>query len=57
VLNIANALPQSLAPAVAVPIMALGTAVGLGQYQIWYGFGAVVAALGGILVYRIKSVR
>lgn len=56
VLNMANALPQSIAPAVAVPIMALGTAIGLGQYQFWYIFAAVITALGGVLVYRIKSV-
>lgn len=57
VLNMANALPQSIAPAVAVPVMALGAAIGLGEYQFWYIFAAAIAALGGALVYRIKSVR
>jgi MFS family permease len=57
VLNMANALPQSIAPALAVPIMALGSALGIGEYQFWYIIGAVVTALGGVLVYRIKSVK
>jgi len=57
VLNIASALPQSLAPALAVPVMALGSAIGLGGYSAWYVFGAIVAVLSGVLVFRVKSVR
>ncbi|MEG3614907.1 MFS transporter [Isoptericola haloaureus] len=57
VLNIANALPQSLAPAMAPSIIAVGTAVGIGGYTAWFLFGAFVAFFGAVLVYRIKGVR
>ncbi|GAA1144132.1 MULTISPECIES: MFS transporter [Microbacterium] len=57
VLNIANALPQSIAPAVAPGIIALGAATPLGGYPTWYLFGAVVALAGAVLVYRIKGVK
>lgn len=53
VLNIANALPQSLAPMLAGPVI---LAVGSAGYTVWFGLGAVVAVVGGILVYRIKGV-
>jgi MFS family permease len=52
VLNIANALPQSIAPAIAPGIIALGAATPLGGYPTWYLFGAVVALAGAVLVYR-----
>ena len=57
VLNIANALPQSIAPAIAPGIIAIGTATAIGGYSVWYLFGAVVALLGAVLVYRIKGVK
>ena len=57
VLNIANALPQSIAPAIAPAILAVGNAVGLGGYTFWYLVGAVVALAGAVLVYRIKGVK
>lgn len=57
VLNIANALPQSIAPAMAPAIIGLGTAIGFGGYQTWYLFGAIVALAGAVLVYRIKGVK
>lgn len=57
VLNIANALPQSIAPAVAPAIIALGAATPLGGYATWYLFGALVALAGAVLVYRIKGVK
>ncbi|MDQ0372337.1 MFS transporter [Cellulomonas humilata] len=57
VLNIANALPQSLAPAMAPAILAVGANLPMGQYPTWYLFGAVVALAGAVLVYRIKGVR
>jgi MFS family permease len=57
VLNIANALPQSIAPAIAPGIIALGAATPLGGYPTWYLFGAVVALAGAVLVYRIKGVK
>nr|WP_202107074.1 MFS transporter [Agromyces seonyuensis] len=57
VLNMANALPQSIAPAIAPSIIALGAATPLGGYTVWYLFGALVAFAGAVLVYRIKGVK
>lgn len=57
VLNIANALPQSIAPAMAPGIIALGAGTAIGGYSTWYLFGAFVAFLGAVLVYRIKGVK
>lgn len=57
VLNIANALPQSIAPAIAPAIIALGATTALGGYTVYYLFGALVALAGAILVYRIKGVK
>lgn len=57
VLNIANALPQSIAPAIAPAIIALGALTPLGGYPTWYLFGALVALAGAMLVYRIKGVK
>ncbi|MGW8482248.1 MFS transporter [Microbacterium sp. NPDC055903] len=57
VLNIANALPQSIAPAIAPAIIAIGAATPLGGYSVWYIFGALIALLGAVLVYRIKGVK
>ncbi len=57
VLNIANALPQSIAPAIAPAIIALGALTPLGGYTVYYLFGAAVALAGAVLVYRIKGVK
>lgn len=57
VLNIANALPQSIAPAIAPAIIALGAATPLGGYTVYYLFGALIALAGAVLVYRIKGVQ
>ncbi len=54
VLNIANALPQSIAPMLAGPII---VAVGAAGYSVWFGIGAIIAALGGLSVLKIRSVR
>jgi MFS family permease len=51
IINIANSAPQVLAPALAAPIVS-----GLGGYPVLYGLTAVVTVLGGVLVYRIRSV-
>lgn len=56
VLNMANALPQSIAPAIAPGIIAFGASTPLGGYIVFYLFGALVALAGAVLVYRIKSV-
>jgi MFS family permease len=50
VINIANAAPQVLAPVIAAPIV---TRLG---YPVLYGTVALVTALAGILVRRIRSV-
>jgi MFS family permease len=50
VINIANALPQVLAPAFALVILALG-----GGYSALYVVAAAVSVLGSVLVVNIKS--
>ncbi|WGW11885.1 MFS transporter [Saxibacter everestensis] len=57
VLNIANSLPQSIAPAIAPGIIALGALTPLGGYTTFYLVGALVALAGAVLVYRIRSVK
>jgi MFS family permease len=57
VVNIANALPQVLAPVVAgVVVTALRPAGYAVAYQTLYLAGAVLTVLGAVLVLRIKSV-
>jgi MFS family permease len=50
VINIANALPQVLAPAFALVILGLG-----GGYSALYVVAAAVSVLGSVLVVNIKS--
>jgi MFS family permease len=52
IINIANSAPQVLAPAIAAPVVA-----GLGGYPVLYAATALVALLGGVLVFPIRSVR
>jgi len=52
VVNIASSLPQVVAPAIAAPIVR-----SLGGYTELYLLTAIVTLLGGIFVYRIRSVR
>jgi MFS family permease len=54
VINIANALPQSIGPAIAPLFLAIGTGH---NYPALYGFGVVCALLGAFLVTRIRGVR
>jgi MFS family permease len=51
VINVANALPQVLAPVIAAPVVTY-----LGGYPVLYGLAAVVGIAGAVLVYRIRSV-
>ncbi|WP_307796539.1 MFS transporter [Actinomadura barringtoniae] len=51
VINVAAALPQVLAPAIAAPIVTL-----LGGYGTLYAVAAVIGLAGTLLVYRIRSV-
>jgi MFS family permease len=50
VINMANALPQSLAPAIAPVFLAIG------GYPLLFLAGAVVGIVGALLVTRIRSV-
>ena len=52
IVNIANAAPQVLAPALAAPVVA-----GLGGYPMLYALTAVVTIAGAVLVLPIRSVR
>lgn len=56
VINIANSLPQVLAPVVAAPVLALFAAPTSG-YRALYLVAAAVAVVGSLLVTRIRSVR
>jgi MFS family permease len=51
VINIASALPQVLAPAVAAPVVTV-----LGGYPVLYGLAAASVLLGALLVRRIRGV-
>lgn len=54
VLNIANALPQSLAPAIAPIFLAIG---GGNNYTALFAAAAIFALLGAISIQPIKGVR
>ncbi len=51
VINIANAMPQVLAPVIAAPIVTV-----LGGYQVLYVVAAIIGVIGSTAVLRIKSV-
>ncbi|MFE9429530.1 MFS transporter [Streptomyces sp. NBC_01428] len=51
VINIANALPQVAAPALAAPVVTY-----LGGYRVLYAVAAVIGLAGAVLVGRIKGV-
>jgi MFS family permease len=51
VINIANSLPQVMAPVLAAPIV-----THLGGYPVLYVVSALVGVAGSVLVYRIRSV-
>ncbi|GAA4976694.1 MFS transporter [Actinoplanes utahensis] len=55
VLNIANALPQSLVPILAAPILAIGG--GDANYSALFLAGAVVAVAGSLLVRMVRGAR
>ncbi|MFC8798474.1 MFS transporter [Promicromonospora sp. NPDC057138] len=54
VFNIANALPQSLAPALAPALLAVGSG---GNYTALFVVGAVVAVVGAVSTMFIKGAR
>jgi MFS family permease len=51
VINIANSLPQVIAPAIAAPVVRV-----LGGYPMLYVLAAAVTLLGAVLVRQVKSV-
>ncbi|WP_026163504.1 MFS transporter [Kribbella catacumbae] len=51
VVNIANSLPQVIAPAIAAPVVKL-----LGGYPVLYTLAAAVTLAGAVLVRKVKSV-
>ena len=53
VMNIAGALPSSVAPAVAPAILAVGG----GSYSVLYGVAGACAVLGAGAILRVKRVR
>ncbi|SDT64234.1 MFS transporter [Actinoplanes derwentensis] len=56
VLNIANALPQSLVPILASPILAIGSSDN-SNYSLLFLCGAVVALAGSLLVRMVRGAR
>ncbi|MFC4064160.1 MFS transporter [Actinoplanes subglobosus] len=56
VLNIANALPQSLVPILAAPILAVGSSDN-SNYSLLFLCGAVVAIAGSLLVRMVRGAR
>ena len=52
VINIANSMPQVLAPAIAAPIVAQA-----GGYPTLYAASSLFALAGAAPIYQIKSVR
>jgi MFS family permease len=53
VLNIAGALPFTIAPAIAPAILAIGS----GSYGVLYGFAGVCAIFGAVAILPVKRVR
>jgi MFS family permease len=53
VLNIAGALPSSIAPAIAPAILAIGG----GSYGLLYGVAGICAVLGAVAILPVKGVR
>jgi MFS family permease len=53
VMNIAGALPSSVAPAIAPAILAMGG----GSYSVLYGVAGACAVLGAGAILRVKRVR
>ena len=53
VMNIAGALPSSIAPAVAPAVLAVGN----GSYGVLYAVAGVCAVLGAAAILPVRSVR
>jgi MFS family permease len=57
VLAITNGLPQTIVPIIAPALFALAVVTGINGYQMVCFVGGIVALLGAVFAYRIKSVR
>ncbi|RSN30615.1 MFS transporter [Amycolatopsis sp. WAC 01416] len=57
VLNTAASLPQSVAPAIAPAIIALGASTPLGGFTVYYLFGAILALTAAVIIYRVKGAK
>ena len=53
VMNIAGALPSSIAPAIAPVILAIGS----GSYSVLYAVAGICAIIGGAAILPVKRVR
>jgi MFS family permease len=53
VMNIAGALPSSIAPAIAPVILAISS----GSYSVLYAVAGICAIIGGGAILRVKRVR
>ncbi len=56
-LVLAGSLPQSIGPAIAPAVIAVGSATALGGYPAWYLLGALACLGGAVSVYRVTTVR
>jgi MFS family permease len=57
IFNIANSLPQSVAPAIAPFFLTLGGTAGSSNYTALFLAGGVLAVIGAILIAPIRAVR
>lgn len=57
VINIANALPQSLAPAASLFFLKFGTSGSPDNYELMCWAAGIVAIIGALVVIPIKRVR
>ena len=53
VMNIAGALPSSIAPAIAPVILAIGS----GSYSVLYAVAGICAIIGGAAILPVKRVQ
>jgi hypothetical protein len=53
VLNIASALPFTIAPAIAPAILAIGS----GSYGVLYAFAGICATVGAAAILPVRRVR
>jgi hypothetical protein len=53
VLNIAGALPFSIAPAIAPAILAIGS----GGYSVLYAVAGLCAVMAAVAIWRVQGVR